>query len=39
LRSRYVSIFVLFLLVLVPTVSGSTVSDSVDDGIDYMVLL
>jgi len=37
LRSRYVSIFVLFLLVLVPTVSGSTVSDSVDDGIDYMV--
>ena len=37
MRSRYVSIFVLFLLVLVPTVSGSTVSDSVDDGIDYMV--
>lgn len=36
MRSRFVSIFVLLLLVLVPIVSGSTVSDNVDDGIDYM---
>lgn len=37
MRRRFVSIFVLLLLVLVPTASSSTVSDSVDDGIDYMV--